>query len=641
MIHRKIFLFMTDFFTVSCCLFLSLLLRFDAHIPSEYLTLFYQSAPIIGCFFLLAYLITGLYKSLWKYASLQELLQIGAAIPLGTLLTFSYGLLNQNLFPKSVYFINMFLLLFATSGIRMSYRFFRRFKSIFMKHRTNHSTHNNIPNILVVGAGDAGLLISKAYRHAEIKGNICVFVDDDPLKKNCLLQGVLIAGGCEDIPKLVKKYNISQIVLALPSASKKRIAEILEVCHETNCKVMIFPGVSQSLSSENSLKQLRPVQIEDLLGRDEIVLDNTRLMDCIENQTVLVTGGGGSIGSELCRQISKLNPKKLVIFDIYENNAYDLQNELLRNGFASEKLAVIIGSVREYARLEQVFTTYHPDLIFHAAAHKHVPLMEDSPTEAIKNNIVGTYNVAKCALNHRVKKFILISTDKAVNPTNVMGASKRFCEMIIQAMSSRSDFTEFAAVRFGNVLGSNGSVIPLFKRQIEAGGPVTITHPDIIRYFMTIPEAVRLILQAMSFASGGEIFVLDMGKPVKILDLANNLIKLSGFEPGVDIEVKFTGLRPGEKLYEELLMGQKDLRSTSCDKIFIEKPLILNYSSVMEDLNYLEEVIANDGDIREALQNVVPTYHPAPNSISTSAKTTTSETLSTSQVSSKKTSYAV
>lgn len=611
MIYYKLFLFIFDYLTIACCLFLSLLLRFDAHIPTQYITLFEHNVPIICCLFILAFFISGLYKSLWKYASLQELLQIGIAVPFGTLMVFSYGALMNSLLPKSVYFINMLLLLLGITSFRMSYRFFRRLKYLYIGFK-NTKTNIHIPNIMIIGAGEAGLIVLKEYQKTKLNGHVCVFVDDNPKKCNCLLQGVPIVGPCKDIPKLVKQYNISQVILAIPTASKKRIAEILQFCHETSCKVMIFPGISNSLNSEASLKQLRPVQIEDLLGRDEIYLDNSILQDCIKDQIVLVTGGGGSIGSELCRQISQFNPKKLIIFDIYENNAYDLQNELLRNGFASQQLEVVIGSVRDALRIERVFEYYHPNLVFHAAAHKHVPLMENNPSEAIQNNIMGTYNVAQCALSHHVKKFILISTDKAVNPTNVMGASKRFCEMIVQAMSSSSTFTEFAVVRFGNVLGSNGSVIPLFKRQIEAGGPVTITHPDIIRYFMTIPEAVRLILQAMSFASGGEIFVLDMGNPVKILDLAKNLIKLSGLKVGEDIKIQFTGLRPGEKLYEELLMGQKDLRSTSCDKIFIEKPLILNYSTIMAQLNELQEALVHNQDIKAVLQKVVPTYHPAP-----------------------------
>lgn len=638
----KFFLLLADLLSIFFCLLFSLLLRFGTDVPSHFTLYFTQTIPIICCIFLLTFLISGLYKSLWKYASLQEILQIGIAIPLGTLLILAYGILSHQLFPNSVYFINMFLLTFGTIGIRLSYRFFRRVKYIYLDYKTN-KTHQELPNVMIVGAGEAGLMILKEYQQTKLSGHVCLFVDDNPLKQHCLLQGILVAGPCKSIPSLIKKYDIKQVILAIPSASKKRIAEILELCHSSSCKIMIFPGIGNSLNSESSLMRLRPVQIEDLLGRDEIILDNTRLTDCIENQVVLVTGGGGSIGSELCRQISMLNPKKLIIFDIYENNAYDLQNELLQNGFPSNKLEVVIGSVRDTIRVQHIFALYHPDIVFHAAAHKHVPLMEDNPTEAIKNNIFGTYHVAKCAVEHHIKKFILISTDKAVNPTNVMGASKRFCEMIIQAMSNTSNFTEFAAVRFGNVLGSNGSVIPLFKHQIEAGGPVTITHPDIIRYFMTIPEAVRLILQAMSFAHGGEIFVLDMGKPVKILDLAQNLIRLSGLQVGEDIEIKFTGLRPGEKLYEELLMGQKDLRSTDCDKIFIEKPLIMDYKTIINELYYLEEILATDGDIKEALQKIVPTYHPAPpvKPLPETKSSTTPEFLPSKDVIPSKTGYAI
>lgn len=607
----KILLIIADVLTIPISLFLSLLLRFDTHIPATYYLFFKVTHPIICLIFISVFFISGLYKSLWKYASIQELFQISLAVPLANLCAFSYGLFTQQLFPKSIYIINTLILLFCTSGIRINYRLFRRLKYRLLEHLSAA----NIPNIMIVGAGTAGLTVLKEYQSTKLLGRVRVFLDDNPQKKHCLLHGIPVAGCCNDLPKFVSQYNISQIILALPSVSKKRIAEILQLADHTSCKVLIFPGVSNSLTNESTLKQLRPVQIEDLLGRDEIILDNHLITHYIQNQTVMVTGGGGSIGSELCRQISKLHPRKLIIFDIYENNAYDLQNELLRNGFPVQNLDILIGSVRDLKKLEQVFEKYHPDIIFHAAAHKHVPLMESNPTEAIKNNIFGTYNVAKCALNYKAKKFILISTDKAVNPTNVMGASKRFCEMIIQAISHSSEFTEFCAVRFGNVLGSNGSVIPLFKRQIEAGGPVTITHPDIIRYFMTIPEAVRLILQAMSFAHGGEIFVLDMGEPVKILDLAKNLITLSGLKVGEDIEIQFTGLRPGEKLFEELLMAQKDLHSTSCNKIFVEKPLTLSYQTIMEDLNYLEKSLEQGNDIKAALQKVVPTYHPAPESM--------------------------
>lgn len=500
---------------------------------------------------------------------------------------------------------------------RFSYKFVNRILSKFsksynaLKEHLNGTTKNRV---LLIGAGDAAaLIIKESKKNPNHTYKIVAALDDDRTKHFSSLNGVPIRGPIENIQKFVEIYNVDTIILAMPSVGRERTSEILNLCSETSCHLKIFSGISSAINEEDQTYQVRSVRIEDLLGRDEIVLDSTKIEKDITNRTVLVTGGGGSIGSELCRQISSFNPSRLIIFDIYENNAYDIQNELLLNGFPRESLTVLIGSVRDKIKLNEIFETYQPDLVFHAAAHKHVPLMEDSPSEAIKNNVFGTYNVALCAREYKVKKFVLISTDKAVNPTNVMGATKRLCELIVQSINKTTKHTDFVAVRFGNVLGSNGSVIPLFKRQLEAGGPLTVTHPDIIRYFMTIPEAVRLILQAMSFAEGGEIFVLDMGQPVKILDLALNFIRLSGLEPYKDVDIVFSGLRPGEKLFEELLMDEEGITNTSSDKIFIGKPSDITFAELNQSLHYLHNALESDCDLREALHHVVPTYRISPN----------------------------
>ena len=434
------------------------------------------------------------------------------------------------------------------------------------------------------------------------------FVDDDKNKQGKYLNGILIAGDRNDIPSLAKKYDIEEIYVAMPSAPGSETKKILEICRETDCELRILPGIYQLLNGDVSVSKLRRVEIEDLLGREPIRVNLSQIMGYVSNKVILVTGGGGSIGSELCRQIAMHEPRRLIIFDIYENNAYDIQQELKRR-YPDLDLVALIGSVRNPHRINNVFEKYRPDIVYHAAAHKHVPLMEDSPNEAIKNNVLGTYKTAQAADRFHASRFVLISTDKAVNPTNIMGASKRLCEMVIQMMNHRSR-TEFVAVRFGNVLGSNGSVIPLFKKQIEEGGPVTVTHPDIIRYFMTIPEAVSLVLQAGAQAKGGEIFVLDMGKPVKILDLALNLIRLSGYRPYEDIDIRFTGLRPGEKLYEELLMSEEGLQSTENELIHIGKPIEFDEERFCQQLKELDELSRQDSPkIKEKVMEIVPTYH--------------------------------
>ena len=463
---------------------------------------------------------------------------------------------------------------------------------------------------MIVGAGTSGSVILKEMTTSSlVNGCVVCFVDDDKNKAGKFLNGVPVAGNRNDIPRLAEEYKIDEIYIAIPSASAKERKAIIEICRETGCQVKILPGIYQLINGEVSIAKLRNVEIEDLLGRDPIRVNLDEIMGYVSGKVVLVTGGGGSIGSELCRQVASHNPKQLIIFDIYENNAYDIQLEL-KEKYPDLDLVVLIGSVRNTHRIETVFEQYRPDIVYHAAAHKHVPLMEDSPNEAIKNNVFGTYKTAKAADKYGTKRFVLISTDKAVNPTNIMGASKRMCEMVVQMMNARSK-TDFVAVRFGNVLGSNGSVIPLFKKQIEQGGPVTVTHPDIIRYFMTIPEAVSLVLQAGAYAKGGEIFVLDMGEPMKILDLAKNLIRLSGYTPDVDIPIVFTGLRPGEKLYEELLMNEEGMQDTPNKLIHIGKPIEFDMERFEGQLEELYVTANEDGDgIREDVMRIVGTYHP-------------------------------
>lgn len=494
-----------------------------------------------------------LYTSLWKYASITELSCIVAAVAISSLLhVLGMAVMGLKMF-KSYLLLYFLLFLFMVVGLRFSYRFFR-----FVRNKCNRGMAEKRENVMIIGAGDAGAAIIKENRLSKAATRkVCCLIDKDPKKWGRYILGCPVVGGADKIMESVEKYKIQKIVIAIPSATSQQIKELVEICKETKCELKILPGIYQLIDGEVSISQLREVEIEDLLGREPVKVDLEEILGYIQGKTVLVTGGGGSIGSEICRQLAGHGVGKLIIFDVYENNAYAIQQELKRK-YPNLDLEVLIGSVRNTSRMNDVFATYHPEIVFHAAAHKHVPLMEDSPNEAIKNNVIGTYKTAKMASDYGVKKFILISTDKAVNPTNIMGASKRLCEMVIQTIGKKSQ-TEFAAVRFGNVLGSNGSVIPLFKEQIKNGGPVTVTHKDIIRYFMTIPEAVSLVLQAGAYAKNGEIFVLNMGEPVKIVDLARNLIKLSGYEPDVDIKIEFTGLRPGEKLYEELLMDEEGM----------------------------------------------------------------------------------
>lgn len=498
---------------------------------------------------------------------------------------------------------------FAACTLLCGFRFILR---MIYKSSLVHKKGQGV-NTLIIGAGRLSLVILRDIQENEnLHYNVVGLIDDDANKKNMRIYGSKVLGSRKDIQRICYEYNIEEIIFAIYHIDGKDKAEILDICNNTGRKVKILSSVESALTGSNQLKNLRSINIEDLLERDPITLDNNLIEKDIKDNTVLVTGGGGSIGSELCRQILKYSPKRLVIVDIYENTTYEVENEL-REAYPEQKIDVLIASIREEKRLDEIFTEYKPDIIFHAAAHKHVPLMETSPAEAIKNNVFGTYNTAKCAIKHNVKRFVMISTDKAVNPTNIMGASKRMCEMIVQTMQKQGS-TDFVAVRFGNVLGSHGSVVPRFTKQIEAGGPITVTHPEITRFFMTIPEAAQLVLQAAAYAEGGEIFVLDMGSPVKICDLAKKMIKLSGLKPDEDIKIEFTGLRPGEKLYEELLMNEEGLTKTRHAKIFVGQPIDISPAELDDKLNKLNQVLAQDNNtIKTVMSQVVPTYHPTSN----------------------------
>ncbi len=549
------------------------------------------------------YLIFKLYNSMWGYAGTYEIQQIVFAVVTATGVQFVLMNLLKLKMPRSYWFLYMFFLGICTCVSRLSYRYMRQ-----MRMKIIHKK-DDAERTMIVGAGSAAdMMLREIFSSTHLAINpVCIADDNEALVGNAL-RGVKICGSTSDIPRLVKEYEVKSIIIAMPSVSKKRVAEITSICNTTGCTIKTLPGLYQLVNDEVSVSKLRPVEIEDLLGRDEVKVNLEKINGYIHDKTVLVTGGGGSIGSELCRQIAGALPKRLIIVDIYENNAYDIEQEL-KWKYQGLNLTVLIASVRDLGRMESIFDTYKPEIVFHAAAHKHVPLMENSPNEAIKNNVFGTYNMAKTADKYGVEKFILISTDKAVNPTNVMGASKRMCEMIVQAFSRRSK-TNFVAVRFGNVLGSNGSVIPLFKKQIKEGGPVKVTHPDIIRYFMTISEAVSLVLEAGAYAVGGEIYVLDMGEPVKIKDLAENLIRLSGFVPNEDIMIEYTGLRPGEKLYEERLMDEEGLTKTENDLISVAKPIEMDDDDFFKKLDKIyEDAYSETADIRADIHKIVKTYN--------------------------------
>ena len=658
----SLYLVVYDVIAINFAFFFGLWLRFDlqfSKIPREYFSAFLKFAPFYTAFTILVFAFRHLYNSLWRFASFNELTRIIEA----TVITGIFHIIGITVFvlrmPLSYYIIGICMQFGLTTVVRFGYRFInlertRREKSAHIKH-----------NVMIIGAGAAGMAVLRELRSSmELNSKACCVIDDNSNKWNRLIEGVPIVGGRDSILQAAKQYDIDMIMFAIPSASAQEKRDILNICKETHCELKSLPGIYQMATGEVLLSKMKPVAVEDLLGRDTIKVNMDEIFQYLKGKTILVTGGGGSIGSELCRQIAAHEPKQLIIFDIYENNAYEIEQELKRKYGEKLNLVVLIGSVRDSRRINMVFEKYKPDIVYHAAAHKHVPLMETSPNEAIKNNVIGTYKTAYAALKHGTQRFVLISTDKAVNPTNIMGASKRLCEMVIQSMdavskSGRIDFlpflhahpdkkidgqvvadpidhmavddyankddlipvdtvadekrkgTQFVAVRFGNVLGSNGSVIPLFKKQILAGGPVTVTHPDIVRYFMTIPEAVSLVLQAGTYAAGGEIFVLDMGEPVKIDTLARNLIKLSGYEPDTDIKIQYSGLRPGEKLFEEKLMAEEGMKRTKNDLIHIGQPIPFDTTEFLHQLEELAEAsYENSENIVEMVEEIVTTFHP-------------------------------
>ena len=604
---RRFFLFLTDTFLLNACVYLSLIMRFDVGIVSiepQYINNYVDNMLFYTIISLLIFWVFRLYHSLWQYASIAEVYRIAEACITVEVVHFLSNKMVGNMLPRSCYFNAAIYLIIAICASRFMYRMIR---TVLNKYR-NIKTSNNV---MIIGAGEATNVIMREIQSSSYlaNSNIACIIDDDRRKVGKYIRGVKVIGTRDKIKEAAKLYDIDEIIFAIPSASNEVKRDILNICKETDCTLKILPGVYQMVDGEVNVDSIRNVDVLDLLGRDPIEVDIESIMGYVKDKVIMVTGGGGSIGSELCRQLVSHKPKQLIIFDIYENNAYDIQQELKIN-YPDANVVTLIGSIRNVSRLESVFAQYKPDIVYHAAAHKHVPLMEVSPDEAVKNNVVGTWNVARMADKYGVKKFVMISTDKAVNPTNVMGATKRICEMIVQTYNEISK-TDFVAVRFGNVLGSNGSVIPLFKRQIEAGGPVTVTDPNIIRYFMTIPEAVSLVLQAGAYAKGGEIFILDMGEPVKIDDLAKNLIRLSGYTLGVNMEIKYTGLRPGEKLYEELLMKEEGLQETDNKLIHIGKPIEFDKENFFDNLEKLKvEAYSETGNIRESLKKVVDTYHP-------------------------------
>ena len=604
---RRVCLIAMDIVLINMSVLLALLMRFNvtiSSIPEEYIYKYEQFMIPFTLIALVVFWFCRIYHSLWEYASITELYKIVEACTITEVIHVCVTMMLELGLPRSTYFMTWVFLVVSVSASRFMYRFIR---TGLNRYRT---TDDDI-RIMIIGAGNATNVLIREISISHYLANsrvVCV-IDDNPNKGGKYIHGIKVVGTRDDIKEMAKQYDVDEIIFAIPSASPENRRDILSICKETDCELKILPGVYQMVDGEINIKDIRRVDVLDLLGRNPVEVDIETIMGYVKDKIVNDTGRGGSIGSELCRQLVSHKPRKLIIFDIYENNAYDIQQELCIN-HADANVETLIGSVRNVGRLEDIFKKYHPDIIYHAAAHKHVPLMEVSPNEAVKNNVIGTYNVARMADKYGAEKFVLISTDKAVNPTNVMGATKRICEMIVQSFNEKSD-TDYVAVRFGNVLGSNGSVIPLFKKQIEAGGPVTVTDPNIIRYFMTIPEAVSLVLQAGAYARGGEIFVLDMGEPVKIDDLAKNLIRLSGYTLGVDMNIVYTGLRPGEKLYEELLMDEEGLQETANKLIHIGKPIDFDKENFAHNLARLEKSAYDETeDIRSIIKEVVPTYQP-------------------------------
>ena len=604
---RRYLLMLVDAVLINLSYVLAYCFRFNFDIPNEELMKYLDSAIIITIVYLGIYSVFKLYKSLWSYASIDEfLLGIGAGIT-GNLAALAYTAVAHNRIPYIVSVLAGIFTVILTLGFRISFRIYR--KRIRLFDRTNE---NGFKRVMIIGAGAAGSMTIKEMKlHPEMRYKPVVLIDDDTNKVGTSINGVKVFGNRNNIEGIVEDEEIDVILIAIPSIDYKNKKEILNICKKTGCKVEIIPGIYELIDGKVSLKKVRDVSYEDLLGRPPVQLDTEGIEQYIKDKTVMITGGGGSIGSEICRQIAKFKPKEVVLFDNYENGVYELEQELRYSGVHID-LKCVIASITDRGRLEQAFIQYKPQVIFHAAAHKHVPLMESNPAESVLNNVFGTLNLAEFADKYNVKRFVMISTDKAVNPTNIMGATKRLCEMIIQSMDKRSK-TQFVAVRFGNVLGSNGSVIPLFKRQMAHGGPLTVTHPEINRFFMTIPEAAQLVLQASAFAEGGEIFVLDMEEPVKIYDLACDLIRLSGLEPQEDIKIEFVGLRPGEKLYEEVLMEEEGLNKTVHEKIFVGRPTFDDFDSLrlrLEELRHIAEEETKEVLISK-MEELVPTYKRA------------------------------
>ncbi|WBW99432.1 polysaccharide biosynthesis protein [Oceanirhabdus sp. W0125-5] len=595
------------------CLYLALLLKFDFKIQQDYIQLFEVSIIPLLVIVSITNIIFNLYESVWKYASFEEFLKVLYSLSISNIIFMIFSYISTKIFvnngiidlkyyrfPYSVIIISWCLSIGALTGIRLY---------IKNKHSKRKEKCTNGKNLLIIGAGDAGVMINKEIsRHEELKYNVVGFIDDDESKKGMLIGGIKVLGNRNDIERICKEYDISDVLVAIPSVEKKKRKEILNICKKTGCKLKMIPGIFEIINGNVDVSHIRDVKLEDILGREEVKLNVNNIEKYIKEKVVMITGGGGSIGSELCRQIAEFNPSKILVLEIYENTSYYLQRELQRK-FPEVDVEIIIASIRDLPRLRNVFEKYKPHVVFHAAAHKHVPIMELNPSEVVKNNIIGTYNVVSCSHEYDVKRFVLISTDKAVNPTNIYGASKRYCEKIVQAFSSFSK-TEFVIVRFGNVLGSNGSIIQIFKDQIASGGPVTLTHPEITRFFMTIPEASQLVIQAGAMAHGGEIFVLDMGEPVKMYDLIKDMIRLSGLEPEKDIKIEIIGLRPGEKLYEELLMDNEKLKTTEHHKIFVEKPKEISFAYIDRGIEEFKNALrkGNDAVLFDIMEKYVETY---------------------------------
>jgi FlaA1/EpsC-like NDP-sugar epimerase len=634
---RIALLLFADIICINIAYIMSFLLRFDFNFESDifwgYFAVYGNNIFILTLIKLVIFWIFGLYRSLWRYAGTEELIRIVITSMTATAATIVFLEFTQQMFPRSIYIYSFIMDFVLVGGVRFGYRILRELRNPgafgnILFNILKKGQNLDVCKVMVVGAGEAGAAIIKDIKqHPEYKKRVVVAVDDNPRKLKQTIAGVKIAGDHTIIKQLARKYGVDEIIIAIPSANKKAIQKIINECNKTRCKMKILPGISDLINERVSISKLRDVDIEDLLGREPVQVNLREISSYLEGRIVLVTGGGGSIGSELCRQIARFKPRKLIALDIYETTVFELSNEI-KNAYPNLEFEVVITSVRNRQRMREVFIKYKPHVVFHAAAHKHVPLMESNPKDAVLNNIIGAKNMIDLSDEYAVENFVLISTDKAVNPTNVMGATKRIAEMLLQEKSTHSR-TSYSAVRFGNVLGSNGSVIPLFRKQIERGGPVTVTHEEITRYFMTIPEAVQLVIQAGALATGGEIFILDMGEPIRILDLAENVIRLSGYTPYVDIDIKITGLRPGEKLYEELLLDEEGIEKTAHNKIYVGHPLpppeSLN-EMLEKDAAYTEEVMCNgffsmnDEEVIEWLQKLVPNYNRANSANSANSK---------------------